>query len=151
MRASPDRVFAFLLDPHDLSSCIDDEHTIEVVDADHFRGTVRSGVGFIKGTFSWSAAVTERTPPSRARLKVHGSGMGSGFDITATMGVSKDEGTTLIRWSAEVVMSGPIASLGARLLSGTVDKKSEAFFENVRKRLETAESPRKKAAKPGKG
>ncbi len=135
-RAPRERVFSFFLTPADLSSCIDDQHTVEVQDADHFKGTLRSGVGFIKGTFNWSATVAERAPPDRARIKVHGSGMGSGFDIDATIETRESEGTTNVSWHADVAMSGPIASMGARLMQGTIDKKTTAFFENARKKLE---------------
>lgn len=143
-RAPRERVYAFFLDPDQLSPAIDDEHTIIAVDADHFKGTVRSGIGFIKGTFTWSAEVAERKPRERARIKVHGSGMGSGFDIDATIEMSEAQGVTTVRWHANVLMSGPIASMGARLMSGTIDKKSAAFFENARKRLEGPASPSSK-------
>lgn len=132
-----DDVYAFFLSPREFSACIDDPHTIEVQDADHFKGTIRTGIGFIKGTFSVAASIVERSPPRRARLKVGGSGMGSGFDIDATIELSAAGEATTVRWSADVMMSGTIASMGARLMQGTVDKKSSAFFENARKKLES--------------
>ncbi|HYM40329.1 MAG TPA: carbon monoxide dehydrogenase subunit G [Thermoplasmata archaeon] len=137
-RAPRERVFTFFLTPSDLSTCIDDAHTIEVQDADHFKGTLKSGVGFIKGTFNWSATVAERKAPEAARIKVHGSGMGSGFDIDATIRMEESGGQTTVAWRAEVAMSGPIASMGARLMQGTIDKKTNAFFENARRKLEGA-------------
>lgn len=137
-KSPQDRVYGFFLDPEELGACVDDPHTIQVQDADHFKGTVKSGVGFIKGTFNVSATVVERMPPTRARLKVHGSGMGSGFDIDAILDVSGSDGGTAVHWAADVVMNGPIASMGARLMQGTIDKKTSAFFENARKKLETS-------------
>ncbi len=131
-----DRVYRFFLDPNELGSCIDDPHTIDPQDADHFKGTVKSGLGFIKGTFNVKAAVVERDPPRRARLRVHGAGMGSGFDVDATLNISQSDGVTAVHWAADVVMNGPIASMGARLMQGTIDKKTTAFFENARKKLE---------------
>lgn len=136
VRAPRERVFAFFLNSDELSSCIDDEHTVDVVDATHFKGTIRSGIGFIKGTFTWSAEIAERSPPGRARIKMHGSGMGSGFDIDATIEITEDQGISTVGWHAKVLMSGPIASMGARLMTGTIDKKSSAFFENARRLLE---------------
>lgn len=136
VKSPQDRVYGFFLSPQELSTCIDDPHTITLEDADHFGGTVKSGVGFIRGTFTVRASVVERTPPKRARLKVHGSGMGSGFDIDATLDVSPAEGATEVHWAADVLMNGPIASMGARVMQGTIDKKSKAFFENARKTLE---------------
>ncbi len=137
-KSAQDRVYGFFLNPQELASCIDDPHTIEVVDPDHFKGNVKSGVGFIKGTFNVNATVVERTPPKQAKLKVHGSGMGSGFDIDATLDVSEASGMSTVHWAADVVMNGPIASMGARLMQGTIDKKTNAFFENARKHLEGA-------------
>jgi len=136
-RASRESVFAFLLSPNQLSRCIDDPHTIDILDAERFKGTLKSGIGPIKGTFSWSATVVERVPPERARIKVHGSGMGSAFDIDATMGVQEGSGRSTVVWRADVILSGTIASLGARLMQAAIDKKTNAFFENARKMLES--------------
>jgi len=136
VRAPRTRVWSFFLNPQEFSSAIDDPHTIEVVDADHFRGTIKAGIAFIRGTFTWSAAVKERTPPERAQLAVHGSGMGSAFDIVASLDISEVGDRTTVRWAADVQMSGTIATTGARLLQGTTEKKTNAFFENARKMLE---------------
>ena len=137
-RSPRDRVYAFLLSPDDLSTCIEDPHTLQVQDPDHFKGTIKTGVGFIRGTFGLTASIVDRTPPRGARLRAQGSGMGSGFDIDATLELSEVKGMTTVRWAADVRMNGPIANVGARLLQGTVDKKSAAFFENARRRLEGA-------------
>ena len=138
VRASSTRVWSFFLSPQEFSSAIDDPHTIEVIDADHFRGTIKAGVAFIRGTFTWSATVKERVPPERAQMAVHGAGMGSAFDIVATLSVSESAGLTTVKWAADVQMSGTIATTGARLLQGTTEKKTNAFFENARKMLEVA-------------
>ncbi len=136
VRAARERAWSFFLNPQELSPCIDDPHTIEVVDADRFKGTIKSGVGFIKGTFTWSATIKERTPSERAQIAVHGSGMGSAFDVVASIELSEAQGLTTVAWRADVLMSGTIASVGARLLQGTIDKKTNTFFENARKKLE---------------
>jgi len=138
VRSPREKAWAFFLDPKALSVAIDDPHTIEVVDRDNFKGTIKAGVAFIKGTFTWSAAVKERTEWERARIQVHGSGMGSAFDIDSTIEMSEAGGQTTVRWSADVVLNGTVASMGARLLQGTIDKKTNAFFENARKHLEGA-------------
>jgi len=136
VRAPRTRVWSFFLNPQEFSSAIDDPHTIEVIDADHFRGTIKAGIAFIRGTFTWSAAVKERVPPERAQLAVHGSGMGSAFDIVASLDISEVGDRTTVKWAADVQMSGTIATTGARLLQGTTEKKTNAFFENARKMLE---------------
>lgn len=137
VRAPQERVWSFFLDPRALATCISDPHDLEVVDQDNFKGWVKSGVGFIKGTFTGSARVIFRKAPERARIKAHGFGMGSAFDIDSTIHLSHAGDATTVRWKADVVLSGTIASVGARLVQGTVDKKSAEFFENARKLLET--------------
>ncbi len=136
VRAPLEKAWAFFMDPRALASCISDPHDLEVVDETHFKGWVRSGVAFIKGTFTGYAEIVERLPPHRARIQAHGSGMGSGFDATSTIEFSESGGATTVRWKANVILSGTIASVGARLLKGTIDKKTNEFFENARKKLE---------------
>ncbi len=138
VHAPRERVWSFFLNPKELSGCIEDPHTIETIDGDSFKGTIKAGVAFIKGTFAWSAAIKERTPPEQARIQAHGSGMGSAFDIDATIELSGSNERTTVRWTADVVLNGTIASMGARLLHGTIDKKTNEFFENARKKLEGA-------------
>jgi len=136
VRAPRDRVWAFFMDPNALSACIDDPHGLEVVSEDHFKGWIKSGVAFIRGTFTGFVTIKEKVPPERARIVAHGSGMGSGADITSTIELSESDGQTTLRWTAEVTMSGTVASMGARLIRPTIDKKTNAFFENARVRLE---------------
>ncbi len=138
LRSPKDRVFSFFLNPNDLGTCIDDPHTIQVEDASNFKGTIKAGVGFIKGTFNWSAVIAERVPAERARIKVHGSGMGSGFDIDALIEMRETGAVTTVNWRADIAISGPIASMGARLMQGTIDRKTSTFFENARKKLEAS-------------
>ena len=80
VRAPRERVWLFFIDPYALASCIDDPHDIEVINDDYFKGWVRSGVAFMKGTFTGWARITEKNPPERGHVKAHGGGMGSGFD-----------------------------------------------------------------------
>ena len=136
VRAPRDRVWSFFLNPHELSSCISDPHSFEVVDETHFKGQIKAGVAFIRGTFTGSVEIVERVPPERARIKAHGAGMGNAFDIDSTVELSESSGVTTARWKADVVLSGSIASMGARLLRPTIDKKTNEFFENARKKLQ---------------
>lgn len=136
VRAPASKVWAFFLNPVDFMDALDDPHKVDPVDDDHFRFEIKSGIGFIRGTFNGSAAVTERDPPRRFRVEAHASGPGSGLDLSSTVLFSEESGTTQIAWSADVVLRGAMASLGARLLEGTIEKKVGSFFENVRRRLE---------------
>jgi uncharacterized protein len=130
-------VFAFFTNARDLVDCLDDPHTVEVPDPTHFTGTVTTGVAFIRGTFRMNGAYTETRSPERVSAKIHGAGLGSGVDAVITTDLlDAGGGSTTIRWTADFTFSGPIASVGERIIRGTVDKKAQGLFENARRRLE---------------
>ncbi len=138
VRAPATKVWEFFLNPQRLLDALDDPHTLEVVDDDHFRFEIQSGIGFIRGTFRGSATVTDREPPRRFRVEAHASGPGSGLDVTSVVSFSEEGKATRVTWGADVVLRGTLAGLGARVFEGTVEKKVGSFFENVRRRLEGA-------------
>jgi uncharacterized protein len=137
VRSSPEKVFAFFLDPVALTDCLDDPHEVHAVDADHFEGTLTTGIAFIRGTFRLRGSYGARTPPTELHAKIQGTGLGSGIDADLTIRVAASGGTSSIHWEGEVALSGPVATLGERMVRGTVDKKAAGLFENARKKLET--------------
>jgi uncharacterized protein len=131
-----ERVFAFFIDAKQLVDCLDDPHTVEVLDETHFSGTVTTGVAFIRGTFRMAGEYTERVRPSRVVAKLHGGGLGSGLDAVIATTLDEASGATTVRWTADLTLSGPIASMGERVVRGTVDKKTQSLFDRARERLE---------------
>ncbi len=137
VRAPAARVYGFFLDPVAFTDCLDDPHEFRAVDADHFEGTLTSGISFIRGTFRVRGAYASRTAPTELKVHVQGSGLGSGIDGDLTLTFSEVGGATSLHWQGDLHLSGPIATLGERMVTGTVDKKAAALFENARRRLET--------------
>src|SRR5437899_12057037 len=121
VRAPSERVWSCFLNPLEPSTCIDDPHTLEVIATDHFSATIKAGVAFIKGTFTWSATIKDRVPPERAQIAVHGSGMGSAFDLVASLDFTEAQGVTTAACRADVIMTCTIATVGARLMQRTSD------------------------------
>lgn len=137
IHASRDKVWRFVVDPHAVSRCLPDVQRLEVLDDGKFNAVVRVGVSFIKGNFAFDIAMLDLDPPRRARVKAHGGGLGSGVDVDSTIDLSEgDVKTTALNWQADVVVSGPIATVGARLLSSTVEKKTGELFECMKALLE---------------
>ncbi|SRR5712691_2451220 len=137
IKASRDKVWSFLVDPHAVSKCFPDVQSLEVLEAGKFKAVVRVGVSFIKGTFAFDIAMLDLDAPRRARIKGHGGGLGSGVDVESTIELSEDGAhMTTLAWKADVVVSGTIASVGARLLSTTVEKKTNELFDCMKMQLE---------------
>jgi len=136
--APRDRVWTFLMDPNQVGSCGPGVESIEVVDDNHFKATAKVGIGFISARFLVDMEFVEREPPNKAVIKVHGQAPGSAVDGTATMTLSDgaDDGTVL-DWTADVLIGGSIASVGARLIEGTANKMIGQTFTCIREKLES--------------
>ncbi|HTW39746.1 MAG TPA: carbon monoxide dehydrogenase subunit G [Thermoplasmata archaeon] len=136
VKAPAARVYAFFLDPVAFTNCLDDPHEFHAVDADHFEGTITTGVAFIRGTFRVRGAYTGRTPNSEVKVHLQGAGMGSGIDGDLVLSIAEAAGETTLHWQGEIRPSGPVATIGERMVKGTIDKKAAGLFENARKTLE---------------
>jgi len=137
IKAPRDKVWAFLIDPDQVGSCGPGVESIEVTDETHFRAKAKVGVGFISARFVVDMTMAELDPPTRALIKAHGQAPGSAVDATATMTLKDgpDSGTTM-DWSADVTISGTLASVGARLIEGTANKMIGQTFDCIRVKLE---------------
>lgn len=138
IRAPRDRVWAFLIDPNQVGSCGPGVETIEVIDETHFKAKAKVGVGFISARFVVEMTMVELDEPTRAVIKAHGQAPGSAVDALATMSLKDGaDGATTMDWSADVTISGTLASVGARLIEGTANKMISQTFDCIRVKLET--------------
>jgi carbon monoxide dehydrogenase subunit G len=127
------------MDPDRVGSCGPGVESIEVVDADHFKARAKVGIGFISARFNVDMTIAERTEPERAVIKAHGQAPGSAVDATANMALSGPaDGPTTMAWSADVTISGTLASVGARMIEGTANKMIGQAFDCIRTKLEAA-------------
>ncbi len=129
-------VWAFFADAKELVDCLDDPHTVEVVDEAHFFGTLKTGVSFIRGTFNVNGEYIERRPPDRLAASLHGTGLGSGVDFLLAIDLKETATGTNADWNADLTFHGPIAGIGQSLIQRSVDKMANSLFENARRKLE---------------
>jgi carbon monoxide dehydrogenase subunit G len=135
--APRDKVWAFVVDPNQVGQCGPGVESIEVVDATHFKATAKVGIGFISARFVVNMEMADLEPPDRAVIKAHGQAPGSAVDATAQMALADGaDGGTTMDWSADVAISGSLASLGARLIEGTANKMIGQTFACMKAKLE---------------
>jgi carbon monoxide dehydrogenase subunit G len=137
IKAPRERVWEFLMDANQVGSCGPGVESIEVVDETHFKATAKVGIGFISARFVVAMEFAEREPPDRVLIKAHGQAPGSAVDATATM-LLRDgaDGGTVMDWTADVLIGGTLASVGARLIEGTANKMIGQTFTCIRTKLE---------------
>ncbi len=75
--------------------------------------------------------------PEHMLIKGRGKAPGSAVDMTGHMHLTAlESGETEMDWKATVVVSGTIASVGARLLQGTAERLTGKFFDCLKSTLQ---------------
>jgi len=137
IKASRDKVWAFVIDPEQVGQCGPGVESIEVIDDTHFKAAAKVGVGFISARFNVNMEFAELEAPDRAVIKAHGQAPGSAVDANASMKLSDDgDGGTVMDWVADVNLAGTLASVGARMIEGTANKMIGQTFECMKTKLE---------------
>jgi carbon monoxide dehydrogenase subunit G len=139
IRAPREKVYAFLTDPHQVSTCAPGVESIEIIEPNKkFRAKAGIGFGAVKATFVGDAEWVELDPPNRAKVKAHGRGSGSAADVSSEMTLSEvGTGSTVVAWTADIAVLGQLASLAARMMGPVSQKLTAQFFECARKKIET--------------
>ncbi len=140
IKASREKVWAFVTDPNQVGQCGPGVEKIEVVDDTHFKVLAKVGIGFISAKFNVDMTFAELVAPDKAVIKAHGQAPGSAVDADAEMNLSDGpDGSTVMDWHADVNISGTLAAMGARLIDGTANKMIGQTFDCMRAKLESAD------------
>jgi uncharacterized protein len=133
--APPDRVWAMLMDPAVLSSCIPGCDRFEPDGADRYAVTLTVGLAAITGTYNGSVVLTDMAPNTSYRLVVEGQGRPGFVKGTSAITLRADGATTVVDVSAAVQTGGAIARLGQRLVGGVARMMMDRFFECLRSKV----------------
>lgn len=138
IKAPRTKVWSFLTDPDLVSQCAPGLQSMEVIVPNKkFKAVAAIGFGTVKLTFKNDVEFVELDEPNRAKIKVHGTAPGSAVDVMSEMFFSDgpDESTDL-KWTADIVIVGTIASLASRLMGGITKNLTGEFFNCIRKKIE---------------
>jgi carbon monoxide dehydrogenase subunit G len=132
------KVWDFLTDPGQVGQCVPGIEKIETIEEmKRYHGVVSVGLGSVKARFSGEVEILELDEPNRAKLKAHGTATGSAADAVSEMSLSDGPGdSTSVHWTAEINVSGQLASLASRLMQPVSQKLAGVFYDAVRKRIE---------------
>lgn len=136
IRAPRAEVRQFVLDPHRVGRCLPDLQNLQVTSDREFTAVVRVGVGPIRGPFKLEVNLIPEGAGDSATIQLKGSGMGSGLQMSSQIRLSDAPDGTYLEWQADATISGPLASVGGRLLEGQARKTIEQLFVSIRQSLE---------------
>ena len=140
MAAPIEKVWAFLEDVNNVASCAPGFQSMEVLGEEHWKAVVGVGIGAVKAKFTMDVTRPEKEEPNHMTMKGRGKAPGSAVDLSGDMRLTALDGNqTQMDWKASVVVSGTIASVGARLLQGVAERLTGQFFDCLRSKLGSAE------------
>lgn len=129
--ATPDQVFAVLLDPAALAKVIPGCHALAADGANRYRADVTVGVGLVKARYEARIELSHIEAPRRLRLAGSGRsslGTGAGDGLVTLEAIP---GGTLLRYDYSAQVGGKVAMVGSRMLEGAARIIVAQLFESL--------------------
>ena len=131
-------VWELVRDPNVLASCIPGAQSMEQVSESEYEGRMNVRVGPVAGVFAGRLVVSNEVRPESFTLSVEGRGApGFGKGTGQVQLVDQGDGTTLMKYEAEMQIGGRIASVGQRLMDSASKSMIRQGLETLNKALQT--------------
>ena len=134
--APPAIVWALLIDPDVVGSCLPGCERLEPLGDDRYRAQLTLAVASVSGQYSGTVTILDKRPPQSYRLVVEGSGK-PGFvkgEVLIELADEPDDSTT-VRVKGEGQVGGLIARVGQRLLGSVSKMMMDRFFACLQQRV----------------
>jgi carbon monoxide dehydrogenase subunit G len=128
IHAPRERVYDTLIDPAVLQRIIPGCEKLEKTADNTFAATMRTGVGSIKGVFNGNVRLEDLRPPEHFRMVVDGKGAPGFLKGSGDLDLQTEGDTTTVSYTGDVQVGGTIASVGQRMIQGTVKMMATQFF-----------------------
>jgi hypothetical protein len=135
--APPSAVYAALLDPDVLKSCVPGATEVSGDPENGFEATVVQKVGPVKATFKGTVSLSNMVENESLTIDGEGKGGAAGFAKGgAQVRMSPSDGGTELSYDVEAKVGGKLAQLGSRIIDGFAKKMADQFFSNLQQTLE---------------
>jgi len=121
-------VWRVLLDPQVIARCLPGCQQLEPEGENRYKAVLNVGVASIRGTYTGTFHVQEQVPPTRSVIVFEGKGPQGFAKGTGTLVLEERDAQTVVHYSGDVQVGGPIASVGQRMLQGTARMLAGQFF-----------------------
>jgi len=135
--ATPAEVYAALLDPEMLQTCVPGAQDVTGSVEDGYDATVVQKVGPVKATFKGHVTLSDLVPNEALTITGEGKGGAAGFAKGgAEVRLVEKDGGTELSYDVEAKVGGKLAQLGSRIIDGFAKKMADQFFNNLQSSLE---------------
>ncbi|MEQ5825825.1 carbon monoxide dehydrogenase subunit G [Sulfitobacter sp. NFXS29] len=135
--ATPVEVYAALLDPKMLQTCVPGAQDVTGSVEEGYDATVVQKVGPVKATFKGHVTLSDLVPNEALTITGEGKGGAAGFAKGgAEVRLAEKDGGTELSYDVEAKVGGKLAQLGSRIIDGFAKKMADQFFDNLQSSLE---------------
>lgn len=135
LAAPREKVWAALNDPAVLARVTPGIKTLDPEGADSYKATIEVGIGPVKGSYDGRLSIVDKAPPERMTLKVEGGGKPGTIRATGDLRLEEQDGRTVVHYTGDAQITGLVASVGHRLISGVAKQMVGEFFKAVEREL----------------
>ena len=118
LNAPREQVWAFLMNPESIAKVMPGCDRLEEIAPDTYEATLKLGIAAVKGTYTGSVQLMDKTPPNRYRMLINGSGTPGFVKGEATIDLAEQDGKTVLTYDADTQVGGLIANVGQRMIGG---------------------------------
>ena len=122
------KVWEFLIDPQHLARCMPGCEKLETAGENEYSGVINVGLAAVKGVYNGKVKIDDMQPPSHYKLLLDGKGKQGFIKGTGTIDLEEKDGQTLLAYSGDVQVGGPLASVGQRMIDGAAKMMIGQFF-----------------------
>lgn len=129
-------VWATLMNPDALQSCLPGVQKFEPAGEDEWEATMTVGMAGIRGTYSGRVKITDKQPETSYRLSVEGSGGGNRIRGSGLVTLEEgQDGGTNVTYDGDAQVAGVLAAVGQRLFQPAAKMMADQFFKCMAARV----------------
>jgi carbon monoxide dehydrogenase subunit G len=133
--APPDKVWALMMDPAAIASCIPGCERLEPDGVDRYKAAITIGMAAITGNYEGIVTIADKVAPSSYTLMVEGQGRPGFVKGTVTIALRADGANTIVDVNGTAQTGGTIARLGQRLIGSAAKMMQDRFFACMQSKL----------------
>ena len=133
--APRERVWAMLLDPETLRSCLPGCERLDAVGPDEYEATMKIGIAAIRGTYQGRVKISDKQEPASYRMLVEGKGGPGQVSGDGSLELVDQGDQTLVRYAGVATIRGPLARVGGRVVQPAARMIVGKFFDCLSDRV----------------
>ena len=109
-------------DPESMAKTMPGVESFTVHDEKRWTANVKIPLGLGGLKMKVDMDKIEEQEPEHASLKIKGHGVGAMLAMTTSFDLAEQSGGTLMKWTADVKIAGPVGSMGQRVIQPIVNQ-----------------------------